>query len=683
MISADSWNWRLALRRMARVLGYLLGALLIGFIILLVIFAIDANFLKKPLLGAASAMTGREIRMNGDLVIQPFSAAPFVRLHELVIGNPDWAESREMAQIDEVNFNFNWHDLLRGEIVIPQLTIANPNLAFMRRADGQANWIFSDNPDDANDEGIKLPVIKQLILVGGKLSVDDKLRKVKFEGTVQSGAGENNQFVLDGEGKLNGKNFAFDMSGPPLLDIKANEPYAFNLDIKLAETTANAKGTITEPFDMGGFDAALDVKGNDLADLYLITGLAFPNTPPYHLSGQLSRKEDEFHFREFGGNIGGSDIFGDLKVHVGGKRPKIIADIKSRKLDFVDLGALFGARVDGADVPSEAPAAGPVLFLPDAPLQVERVRAMDAEVHYRAESVQAHDLPLKEVALDFTLQDAVLKFNPFSFTLPQGKISGTATVDANPDVPVVDMDVRLTGAKLQDFFKGKDGSPPPLEGTVIARAKLQGYGNSVHKAAASSTGNVSMVMQGSIRRAFAELMGINVVEGLGLMLSDDQEQTELRCGVASFRVNKGMMASRVIVFDTGVVLSRGEGGINLQTEEIDIKLQGEPKEARLLRVMAPITIGGTLRNPSVGVDAAAAVGQVGIAAALGAVLTPLASVLPFLSPDLAEDANCGRLIGIAKEKGGVTNTPALVPEAAKEEKGAAPDAGKVEQTEKK
>lgn len=655
---------RPALRRAGQILGYILGGIAAVILALLIIIAINANLLKVPLLGLASAITGRDVQMRGDLVIQPFSVSPFVRLHELVIGNPEWAQQREMAKIDELNFNFNWHDLLRGEIVMPQLTIANPDLAFIRSADGQANWIFNDDKNDTNNDGIKLPVIRQLILVGGKLSVDDAQRKVKFEGTVESGVGENNQFVLAGDGKLNSKNFVFGMSGPPLLDIKANEPYAFNLDIKLAETIANAKGEITEPFDMGGFKAMLDVKGRDLADLYLITGLAFPNTPPYHLSGQLTRDGEEFHFSEFGGKLGGSDIFGDLKVQVGGKRPKIIADIKSKKLDFVDLGALFGAEIPGADVPREAAAAGPVLLLPDAPLQVERVRAMDAEVHYRAESVQAENLPLKEVALDFTLQDAVLKFNPFAFTLPQGKISGTATVDANPDVPVVDMDVRLTGARLEDFFKTA-GKPAPLEGPIMARAKLHGYGNSVHKAAASADGNVSMVMNGNIRRAFAELMGINVVEGLGLMLSDDQEQTELRCGVASFRVNKGMMTSRVIVFDTGVVLSRGEGQINLENEAIDIKLQGEPKEARLLRVMAPITIGGTLRDPSVGVDAAAAAGQVGIAAALGAVLTPLASVLPFLAPDLADDANCGRLMNIAKEKG------------------AAPDAEKVEEKEKK
>jgi hypothetical protein len=50
----------------------------------------------------------------------------------------------------------------------------------------------------------------------------------------------------------------------------------------------------------------------------------------------------------------------------------------------------------------------------------------------------------------------------------------------------------------------------------------------------------------------------------------------------------------------------------------------------------------------VGIEGGAVAGQVGLAAALGALISPLAALLPFVDPGLAEDANCGALISSAR-----------------------------------
>jgi len=272
-------------------------------------------------------------------------------------------------------------------------------------------------------------------------------------------------------------------------------------------------------------------------------------------------------------------------------------------------------------------------------------------VHYRAEAVNAPGLPLRQVLLDFYLENSVLQFRPFAFTLPQGKLAGTAQIDARPDMPIVDMDVRLSNAHLEDFMAQKSGQPPALEGPIVARAKIHGVGDSVHKAAATANGEITVVIpHGKIRRAFAELLGINVVEGLGLLLTDDQEQTELRCGVADFKVLHGTLTPQAMVFDTGVVLTHGSGNINLNSEAINLALQGQPKEAHLIRVMSPITVGGTLMHPTVGVDAKKAAAQAGVATALGVLLTPIGAILPFIDVGLAKDANCQALLSQANQK---------------------------------
>jgi uncharacterized protein involved in outer membrane biogenesis len=162
---------------------------------------------------------------------------------------------------------------------------------------------------------------------------------------------------------------------------------------------------------------------------------------------------------------------------------------------------------------------------------------------------------------------------------------------------------------------------------------------------------MAVVPDGQIRRAFAELMGVDVVKGLGLLLSKNQESTPIRCGVAHFQAVDGVFKADRIVFDTGPVLVTGSGTITMGDEKLDLKAQGHPKKVQLLHVMAPVTAQGSLLHPKLGVAPGPAIAQGGAAAALGVFLTPLAAVLPFIDPGLAKDANCAGLVAEASHHG--------------------------------
>ena len=71
----------------------------------------------------------------------------------------------------------------------------------------------------------------------------------------------------------------------------------------------------------------------------------------------------------------------------------------------------------------------------------------------------------------------------------------------------------------------------------------------------------------------------------------------------------------------------------------------------MVRLTAAITVGGRLAEPKFGVQRAGAVAQAGVAVALGALLGPLAALLPFIDPGLAKDASCAALIAEAGREG--------------------------------
>jgi uncharacterized protein involved in outer membrane biogenesis len=197
-------------------------------------------------------------------------------------------------------------------------------------------------------------------------------------------------------------------------------------------------------------------------------------------------------------------------------------------------------------------------------------------------------------------------------------------------------------------FKSADQQDSPLSGTLTGRVQLDGVGDSMHRVASSAHGTVSVVVpHGGFNQAFAELTGIDVGKGLGLLLTKKDSQAAIRCSVIDFQGNDGVFRAKTFFIDTTDVLIKGQGDVDLGTERLDLKLTGEPKHVRFTRLRSPITVGGTLADPSFGLDVKKLAVQGAVAAALGTVLTPVAAVLAFVDPGLAKDQNCAQALADA------------------------------------
>jgi len=175
----------------------------------------------------------------------------------------------------------------------------------------------------------------------------------------------------------------------------------------------------------------------------------------------------------------------------------------------------------------------------------------------------------------------------------------------------------------------------------MGRLKIQGSGGSIHKFASTADGAISIIIpNGNINEAMAELTGIDVSEGVGLLLAKKDTQTAIRCSVIDFQAQDGTLNAKTLFVDTTDVLINGRGSVHLGDERLDLEVQGNPKKLRLTRIRAPITIKGTLAHPSIGVDAGKLAKQGAVATALGTLLTPLAAIIAFVDPGLAKNKDC-------------------------------------------
>lgn len=628
-------------------------ALILSIILFLALF--DWNWLRGPVGRWASAEYDREIALNGDLDVNLFSWTPSVVVRDLTFGGPEWASDRDTVTAERIEASVRLRTLLAGRLEMPLLAITRPRAVLIATEDGRQSWDL--NPDEPDDgEGLKLPPIQRLIIEDGQLSLDEQRRGITLEAQVtarESTSAEDGEtgFLLTGEGAINGSPLTLKIEGGPFINIRRDRPYGFKATLEGARSQLTADGSVTRPFDLGRFQAALTLRGQDLNDLYALTGIALPNTPAYQLAGALTRDDRIWTFNDFDGRVGASDLSGDLRVE-SGQRLNVQADLRSQRLDLDDLIAIMGGstrtNAAGTETTTISSGGAPGRLLPDAPLQVERLRTMDGTLTYRAVSVKANALDVRQVRLGAVLEAGVLDLDPVSFTFNRGELNGTARINATRDRPYSAIDFRLAGYPLESIVPARNGVAP-ITGRALGRARLEGPGASVRDFAAASKGSISVVVpQGQMRTAFAELLGVNASAGLLRLMSGDASRSTIRCGVADFDVSNGVATARTLVIDTDVVLAKGTGTINLGTERMDLRIDGESKRPRLLRLWTPILVRGPLTGPSVGIDAGSAVAQAGVTAVLAAVVAPLAALLAFVEPGLAEDANCGALIATAR-----------------------------------
>lgn len=642
--------------------GGILALLVIAVAILIAIW--DWNWFRGPVARLASARMHREVTIAGDLKVHPFSWQPRATVDGVRIANPGWAGPGKMADIGRIGVQIRLIPLLTGQVDLRLLRFDQPRIALLRDAQGRKNWDFSDGRQTA--QPLKLPPIRDFVIHDGRLSYRDAPKHLNFTGTLNASEalGANNRgFVMRGEGRLNEEPFTLQVTGGPLLNIDRAKPYPFDADIRAGQTYVTARGAVPKPFDLGQFYMNATARGPDLADLYALTGVALPNTPPYNLHGRLSRDERIWRIDGLGGRVGSSDLAGELSVETGRPRPLLKADLHTRSLDFADLGALFGGAPKTGKVASPAQVATARVMrtqdrlLPDSTLKVDRIRSIDADVAYRAASIHNAPVNLRSGSAHVKLDAGLLTADPIAFDLPRGRIGGSIQLDARKATPVTALDLRLSNARIEQLLPIRVGGGTPVTGVFVGRARLRGAGDSVHKAFANANGEVMLaVPSGEIRKAFAELLGVNVVKGLGLLLSKDEQSTPIRCGVAHFQAVDGVFNADRIVFDTGPVLVTGSGTVDMDKERLDLAAQGRPKKFQVVRLKVPVTIKGSLLRPKLGVQAGGAIAQGGAAAALATVLSPLALILPFVDPGLAKDANCAGLIAEAAKQGAPVKT---------------------------
>ncbi|MGY0634906.1 AsmA family protein [Luteimonas sp. A478] len=622
-----------------------LAAVAIALVVLALVW--DWNWFKGPLERAVEARTGRSFDIGGDLDVDVGSTVT-ISAGALRLGNAEWSAEPEMARADRALIRLHLPSLLRRQTRIPAIELVNPRLRLELGAQG-GNWNLFESSGDGTPARIE-----RLWIEGGELlflhPADDTRIEVSLESQESARAETAPPVAIAGSGQWRGNDFSLEGRIASLLDLQQQETqpgYGIDLEAEAGRTRAHARGVLFNPFQLQRFDLQMALSGANLADLYPLLGVALPDTPPYTLDGRLGRDANMWTYREFSGEVGDSDLAGEVAVTVGGDRPHFSADLVSEMLDFDDLAGLVGAAPDSGPDDTTNPelqaraeqraAAGKVL--PDTPYELDKLRAMDADVRLRASRIESPVLPLDEMDAHLVLEDGLLTLQPLTFGMAGGRIDSGIRMDARGETIQTRLDASVSGMELEQLFPTPEIARDAL-GSIGGEISLTGTGNSVARMLGSADGNVALGMgSGQISNLILELAGIDIFEALRFLITGDR-LVPVRCAFADFAVQDGVMQARALAFDTTDTLIVGEGSIDLGEETLDLELRPRPKDRSLLSLRSPLVIDGTFADPGFRPD----MGRLGIRGAIALALTsiaPPAALLATLELGPGEDAGCG------------------------------------------
>jgi uncharacterized protein involved in outer membrane biogenesis len=665
----------------------LAGAIALGVIAVVAAFLMLYDF-KGLAERRASAALGRPVTIADlDFKLFPLEAV----LSDLVVADrplgatpsPDAKAKPPFMKAAHVDAVVGFWRLLAGDLVFRRLSVEDAVARVERDADGNLNWDAEQTPAEkpaakqaakkpADRDAPEMPEIRDLRLRDVTLHYRDPSTKtnlaLRLDTRARADGGEP-QLLVKGEGTYANQPTTITATAGSILALRDSErPYPIDGTMVSGPTSITVKGTVVDPENITGLNVNLTVKGTDATDLYRVAGIVLPATPPYLIETHVDRDGDKWIFKNLKWTMGKSDFAGELTWDVSEETPRLDGNLHANAVDLDDLGGFIGAAPGDAETPVEvrraaaereqqkrAQSAAPPeeksvaseLVIPDRTLDLEKLNSMNAKVHLKADRIIEADFPLDNFDVQIGLQDGVLTLKPLIFGVDKGRINIDITVNGRAQPVKTDVVATVLAFPLQRLV-GK-GPENTTWGAIGGHFEFHGTGDSMHRILATADGQAGFAVGGGQLSLFlVELMGVDLAEAVGIMLTKDKP-AEIRCMVADFAIEKGKMTARAMVADTTDTVFRGNGSIDLGREVFDMRVHAKPKDVSPVTLRSKLKLTGTFADPSFGPDLKAMALRGGAAAVLGALLTPLASLLVLIDIGGGKDANCAALIEQAQK----------------------------------
>lgn len=579
-----------------------------------------------------------------------------------------------MARVAQASASLRLLPLLKRSLSLGTVVLHAPDVALARLADGRNNWTFTPRhaaPDTANPWNV---TIDQLQVHEGQAAYADGIKDLALRAQLDTlgnappgpsgspapppaddaadqDAAPRYGVQLKFQGRFAKAAVAGEGKAGHLLSLRRKVlDYPLQFSAHAGDTQVQVQGTLTNPTALAGMDLQVALSGDSMADLYALSGMVLPNTPPYKIKGQLvgdlTPERATWHYQDFHGTVGKSDLHGTLTYTSGKPRPKLTGQMHSNTLRLADLGPVLGTPAGAPAKDTPLPPPGKVL--PHKEFDTQRWNAMDLDIVFKGQKiVDASHLPLENLSVHAVLDNAKLQLDPLRFGVAQGAINAQVLLDSRTDPLQAQVRSTVEGLKLSALFPKVELMGKSL-GHMDGALALNGQGASVAAMLGTATGEARLyVRDGTLSKQLLDLAALNLGSVIVAKLFGENHEVHLRCAVADLSIKNGIAQTRSAKLSTNEAIVEAVGTIDMGHEYTDLRIKPESLEWKFLSLRTPLYVRGSFANPQVGIEPGPLLLRAGAAVVAAAVAPAALALVPITVPAADDDAHCARLMSRA------------------------------------
>lgn len=538
----DNLKIRTILIALAVLVVVVIGGLFIA------ISSVDINSYKGLIAEEAEKATGRKLVIAGDADLS-ISLTPSISVSSVSFANAPWGSRPEMAKLKNVSVEVALMPLISGDLQVNRLVLSGLDLLIETNGKGRGNWLFDapEKPTEAGEGGgsggaatlptVKLVVLEDILVTyrDGKTGESHQIKVARLEARADNAAAPLD-FTL--EAALNNQPIkASGRLGALAAISDTSEPWPMQVKLSAGGAEIGLKGTINNPMAAEGMSLDLSLGGQSLSTLSDLAGATLPKLGPYAVAGKLVGSPQDLKIEGLALKMGGSDIGGSLRVRLGGKVPRIDANLKSGKLDVADFSAGEKPKAAAKAAPAASGEKKKRVF-PTDPLPLDGLAAVNANITVTLSKLLASGMVLEDMALNAKLEGGKADLSLKKAKLSGGALSGAVSLDgrkgksgliAKVKVAKLDIGRLLKEMKVTDLLTAK----------MDAGVDLKRRGSSVRQIMAGLNGKLTATsIKGRIGSKYVDLLAADLLTNF-VPGGPDKKDTEFNCLVVGFDNQKG------------------------------------------------------------------------------------------------------------------------------------------------
>jgi uncharacterized protein involved in outer membrane biogenesis len=602
----------------------------------------DINRLKPRLEQIIRAQTGRDFTMQGDLRFTP-GLAPTIHAESMVLGNAEWAREKNFATLGVLEITFQLYPLLKGQLVIDDMTARNAEIFLEQgKKPEQQNWRFTVvAPAEEHLSEIEKQSGFQWVPRLSTLTVEHVVvHHQPAKGTTRSIEFPRLVFALD---ESNAAQLDVDFVHEGIIgQLRASSGSWQNFPLsdgavylqlqtpkKTATLTFDGKFAASE--DIPQLQGALTIKATSLAALRpWYAGAPDSGTISLRANTQLQKNRLQVSDLKLKGISEGA-ITGTASLNVSGK-PSLVADLKipavirpvspepaSQNTETAPVGQTLETS---QKVPPPS-ATESSMVIPDLPLPVAWMHALDAQITLAIQRFEAQGRVLKDIEATAKLSQGKLTIAPLRFHAFDGVAQAELHADATQTPPRFTL--RLDGERwlLDQLIHPPANEVGRLEGGQTHLVlNINGQGESLRPVLRTLMGTARFFVSDLRYRSPAAAAALT--DFFQILRGKAGGTIGVSCALGRFDIRDGIATARALGLNTTGAIVTGDGTINVADERLGLVLYPRAKTVGLSDLAVPVRFTGSFHKPKIRIDAqgtALKVGEVALGIATSA--TPL------------------------------------------------------------